>query len=121
VLSEGYEGEVIFSCPKLYFPIITSSSNIGTVGRISKRVQVKEVSLLFQDICLRFPFPDEQLPKFSACKSNPLTTCVDADRINLALTDLETVNAFESVNVEDAEHTVTLPNDHDPVGLGNAG
>jgi len=38
VLSEGNEGEVIFSCPKLYFPIITSSSNIGTVGRISKSV-----------------------------------------------------------------------------------
>lgn len=62
---------------------------------------------------LRFPFPDEKLTHFLACQSDPISSSINADTVDLILADLETMHALQSVHVNQGEDTVALPNHHD--------
>lgn len=89
MVSESGETKTVFGCPELYFAIVTTSRDVCPIGGVTNNVQVKEVALLFEDVSLALPFPDEKLPLILAAKGNPVTRRVYGNAVNLALRNLE--------------------------------
>jgi hypothetical protein len=77
VIRESDETETVLRRPQFDFAIITTGGNIAAIRRVRDCVQVKEVPLLFENVCLALPFPDEQLALVLASKSDPVTSLVD--------------------------------------------
>jgi len=74
VIRESDETEAVLRRPQLDFAIITTSGNIAAIRRVRDCVQVKEVPLLLEHVCLALPFPYEQLALVLASKSDPVTS-----------------------------------------------
>lgn len=73
------------------------------------------MALLLQDISLTLPLPNEELAFLFGGEGDPIARVIDTDRVDLLLGDLERVNSFHRVHVEQTEDTVGLANAEDRV------
>jgi hypothetical protein len=108
MLRKGHETKRIFDSPQFNLAIVSSCCNHGPIRRVSNRVEVKEVSLLFQDIRLALPLPHKELTLLFTSHGNPVGLSIDSNAIDLVLRDLERVNRLKGVEVIQAEHTIRL-------------
>lgn len=89
VLREGNETESILDCPELHLTVITTCRDQGSIRRVCHRVEVKEMSLLLENVGLTLPFPYKELTLLFAAHSDPVCLCIDGDAVNFVGRDLE--------------------------------
>lgn len=82
-----------------------------SIRRIRKTVEIKEVTLLLEDISFTLPFPHEQLTVFFATKSDPLSAVIKCYAVNLILSYLEALQRLQSVQIIDRKHAIGLADD----------
>ena len=68
------------------------------------------MSLLLEYVTLATPFPNKQLAVHFRGESNPIACTIDRDTVYLLLTDLEAMNAFKCIQIEQGEDTIRLTN-----------
>jgi len=56
------------------------------------------MALLFQDVGLRLPFPNEQLTELRGSKSKPFACLVDSDKIDIILGDASEISHTDILN-----------------------
>ena len=66
--------------PNLDLPVIAPRRNGLSVRCVCQRVHIKEMTLLFEDIRLRLPFPYEKLAERACTKGKPLSRGRDRNR-----------------------------------------
>lgn len=66
------------------------------------------VTLLLHHVRFALPFPDEQLALFAGAQRDPLSLHVNANCVDLVLSDLERMDWLEVIKVVNAENTVGL-------------
>ena len=92
MLGESHEAKTVLCGPKLYFTIVSSSSQEVAIRGVGHCVKVKEMSLLLEDICFTLPLPDEKLAKFRTAQHYPVTRNIEPHRVDGLVRDGETVD-----------------------------
>ena len=113
MLGEGDETESVLDCPQFDFAVVASRRDHRSIRRVRHSVQIKEVALLLQDVCLTLPLPNEELPLLFASHCDPVCLRVNRDAIDPIMRYLEGVDGLERVEIVQAEHSIRLADDQD--------